>query len=729
MIESYLQATKQLAKTMVIKSSISASLTNEHLVLYHGEQAVDHNNPRSWKYYRHLAGQYHSTDEVMTVKSLDTLETIEFTTSNLAQHHATREAYEIGTRYYYSLISRYVDQEGLINGILYPVDIDEAISAPDGSILNYNKALVEEQEHSLIVELESWIQGYLSRWSVKGYGMVDEYYHIAHHAILYMQLVPKILNLRLKRCRTNEVHSFHIKNYLASNQGLDRFLPYMTLKQALYFYRNITYIEQNAGNTHLFKELVQKVLTDRYIPISEYSVRHENTVDEDLYHDVTIRRRELNNRFNVPEIDYINYDTLVHKEYDTVYGNPLYYSQNKTKDLKRLQNSYSSVVQTKDLESNMVDYSNAVPDTLESVLIRQWVMQANNNLYNVVVNFRDPKDIEYRGLFARDAFIYAYYIALTRLGIEVEYVPTHVNIKYRTATKPTVEALLSVVPSKYHLKLKPLAQAMVKNLVDIRASYSVNMFFEQASRIYEDFLTHWFTIGNTHTRKLRGYVDQMFHKFYGYRWEHMVEGDVLMSDWLVAKNLPEYDYTDDEAKTLIKTIVGRATGYEIDNTKRLKYIQKAMLELMEHLSSYTIQFIGHINESDIRPVGGPYIRVDDLDESSKVFIESMGITPSPVEVTDRVSSVVETRGTDTGTVKVVGRREHAFKSDYLVCIDSTTVHKLEIKETAKVRFPSVVVFSEYEGKDSSLGQRNRMFGLEDFYKLSDEDKRAVPDIY
>lgn len=729
MIETYLEATKQLAKTMVIKSDVSASLQNEELVYYYGEQAVDVTDKRSWKYYCHVSGTYHPTDELMRVRSLDTLEMIEFTVFNLSQHNATREAYEIGSRYYYALIAQYPNQETLINGILYPTDIDEAINAEPGTILNYDKSLVEIQEHSLIMELESWIKGFLSRWDVKGYGMVDEYYHLAQHSILYLQLIPKILNLRLRRCRTNEVHSFHIKNYLASNQGLDRFLPYMTLKQALYLYRNITYIEQNAGNAYMFKELVERILTDRFIPLSEYSVRHEDGVDEQLYLDLSVRRKELNPRFNVPEVDYIDYDTLVEKEIDTTYGNQAFYDVNRRVVQKRLQNSYSSVVQSKDLESSMIDYSNAVPDTLESVLIRQWVMQSNSGLYDVVVNFRDPKNIEYRGMFAKDAFIYAYYIALTRLGIEVKYVPSHINIKYRQATSKTVKELLKVVPKSWQARCEPYAKEMVESLTKIKASYSVNMFFEQASKVYEDFLTHWFTVSNTHTRTLRGYLDQMFWQYYGTRWEFFSVSDELMVDWLAKHNLPTYDYTDDEAKTLIKNIVGRATGYEVDNTKRLKYIQKAMLELLAHLSSYTIQFIADINESEIRPIGGPGIRVDDLDESSEVLIRSLGINEAPVRVTDRISSTCELTELDSGVVKVLDKKELVFISDYKVRGKTTTIHDMDIQETHVVRFPTFYAWSHYEGKDESLQGKERLMGIEDFNKLSKGEKKAIPDIY
>ena len=300
----YLNDVFKLAQTLVIKVSSVAESINQLIRLKYGEDAVDNYNPYSWKYYMNLAGNYHSTDTIMKVRSLDTLEEIVFSRQNLLDHPSTKDAYGYGSRYCKQLMQKYPTQEALILGILYPCDIKKAIEAEDGSIIGYPKFLVEEQEITLIKELEFFIKRFMSRWDVPAFEINSRMYRVAHLSILYSLLVPKILNLRLLRCKTDEAHSFHIRMYLASYGKLDQYMDYMTLKQQLFLYRNIKYINHNAGQTTIFKWLIDRLLTDRKIPISEFIVRHQDTFNEEYQPNYLFRKKPINTQFYVPEKDY-----------------------------------------------------------------------------------------------------------------------------------------------------------------------------------------------------------------------------------------------------------------------------------------------------------------------------------------------------------------------------------------------------------------------------------------
>lgn len=194
----YIEQVLQLAETIVIKSTDSAEALNRYVADYYGSFMVDTTNPKSWKYYMNISGQYHETDTEMTVVSMDTLEPIVFSKETLALHRATARAYAYGTRQYRELVSQYPNQEMLILGILYPVDIDTAIAADNGQILGYPPGLVEENEYSFIVKLQAWINGYIGRWVNTQYGLSDELYPATWLGIMYLQLVPTILNIRLE---------------------------------------------------------------------------------------------------------------------------------------------------------------------------------------------------------------------------------------------------------------------------------------------------------------------------------------------------------------------------------------------------------------------------------------------------------------------------------------------------------------------------------------------------
>ena len=151
----YVDNTLSLAETIVIKFEAAAEALNLAVISQNGYAAVDNETKSSWKYYQNISGQYHFTDTMIQVNSLDLAERIDFTADNLKVHTATRKAYEYGSRYYRDLLQQYPDQELLILGILYPCDIDQAIAAVDGTILTYPAKYVEASEYTFIFKLQA----------------------------------------------------------------------------------------------------------------------------------------------------------------------------------------------------------------------------------------------------------------------------------------------------------------------------------------------------------------------------------------------------------------------------------------------------------------------------------------------------------------------------------------------------------------------------------------------
>ena len=163
----YIDKVLMLAQTIVIKSEDTVNGLNTFVndqATINGTATVNTLAPKTWKYYLNVSGQYHYLDIPMYVVSIDTQQKILFNLENLALHVATATAYQFGSRLYKLLVSQFPTQEILIKGILYPVNIDEAISALDGTILGYPSNLVESNEYSLITKLQTWINGYKVRW-------------------------------------------------------------------------------------------------------------------------------------------------------------------------------------------------------------------------------------------------------------------------------------------------------------------------------------------------------------------------------------------------------------------------------------------------------------------------------------------------------------------------------------------------------------------------------------
>jgi hypothetical protein len=606
-LQSYLDANLTLAKTMVIKSNATANAINDILIARGGVSAVDLYDPTSWKYYKNIAGEYHSTDVLMTVTSLDTLQPIDFTKENLETHTATAKAYAYGTRYYYSLVNRYPEQETLILGILTPCDVNKAIEAVDGTILTYPQYLVEPQEQTLIQELEDHLITYHTRWNVKSFSVTDSLYDTSFLAVMYLNISPKLLNLRLKRCKTDEAHSFHVREYLASHGALDRYLPYLTQSQIMFLYRNVKYIMRNAGRVENFKRLIDKLLTERQIPIAEYSIRQLNTFDSKLYPKITARKKPINDEYNTTEISYVDTSILYDKEVKISKGNRAYIQEKKQSMDRKFQNCNSSVIQTKALESSMVDYSDAVPEPLTAVLLRQWCYLASEDLYPIVVNFKDVRSGEPRSLYAKDALIYMLYIKHRSHGVGLETIPHCWIPRYRKKTLPSLDQLLSVTDG--NPDLTPFAISLLSNQPEITEVSSVSSFFDLSRSIYEEAKRHWFMLSNVHDLYDRVYVENMVHSLYEDKIVDLNSENYRdIFHWLQVKNLPEFDYSIQESMEMISSIFTAATGLFVDDNRVLKSIQKQLVNLLMELSSYTIQTIVEINADQIKPLNWASVR-------------------------------------------------------------------------------------------------------------------------
>lgn len=719
-LRAYLDDNARFAKTIVIKMAVQATLLNK-LIEKDRSYEVDVNYPETWKYYLNLSGQYHPTDKMMTVISIDTLQEIEFTRENLKINSATAEAYRFGTRYYNSLLVRYPDQEMLINGILNPVDIETAINAEDGTILAYDKDLIETNEVTLVQELETWIKSMFFRWYVGQFAVSNPLYPAAFMTQLSLQIILKLLNLRLKRVKTVEAHSFHVRMYLASHSELDRYLPYLTLKQSLWLYRNIAYLERNPGKMKQFMLLIEKILTERGIPIGEYSVRQLSTFGEDGYPETIARIKLLNNPTNTGSIDYHSLETLFGKETDIFPGNADYLAANLSKDLAKFSYANSTVTGTKALRSSMIDYSNATPITFEEVALKTWCYMGMNNMYDVMVSFKDPKTSESYSLFAKDAFIYLYYISLKADGYEVDQIPEYLNIDHRRHPLPSVDDLLEVSLNQEDDLMRVYAEALLEDQPALKPVYSSTSFYDLIYAIYQESYWHWFFVAEVKDMFHKASVKRMIQQLYASDRVDFNVGEPNMDNWLYVRNLPKYDHSRDQAKELIKNIYEAATGIKVDNNKLLRNIQKQLLELVKELSSYSIQFIREINEADV-----VIVTVEPV---------CYGNVKGSIEQTDRVETrtqVQDLSGYSEATCLVENTPETSIKSagsladiniDIKAVTDTNITSEAVFERTVRLNPLKTVI--RYNGQDEALEDKVGLYGLTQLNALDNTLKKEI----
>lgn len=714
-----------LVKTMIVKYEAQALLMNERVALQYGEAAVNADDPDSWKYYMNVCGEYHPTDTIMRVISIDTLEEIVFTVENLRIHSATREAYQYGTRHYYALIRDYPTQELLISGILNPANKAKAIEAKDGSIISYRKDLVESNEMTLISELETFLQRHIERWYIQQFSLSQELYHVVQAAGTVGEALAKLINLRSKRCHTYEVHSFHVRMYLASHGELDRYLPFMTLKQALWFYREIRYLERHSGRRDQFDRLIKKVLTDRGIPLGEYNVHQQDTFTNYLS-DTKAVSNPLNAITNFLQDPNLSVKDLFEKESTDAPGNVKYLTSNLDTQDARFNYFEDNRVKTKVLHSTMVDLSNAVPETYEDIAMRQWCQMSMTGMYPAYVTFQDPKTGVLHTLSAKDSFLYIFYLTMKQNSVTLDQFPAYLNLRYRRHPKPTVEDLLSVTDQVFY-DFRPMAEEIIRRQPSLTQCLSVDSFNKLVYQLYDESFWHWMLQSAENDYYGRAQVENMVNRLYANQLTPMNSGYDSIGAWVAGMNLPAYNLTVDEADALIKVVFEAGAGIKIDNTRSVKNIQRAMIELLKELSSYTIQFIREINDEDIILVDWPAVRTADPAVSMEDYLDI------PVEVIlldAKAKGEIDVSRYDSETEGIqTDLTINAVPIEYAVSAYSDPVMdaNLDLYETIEV----TKTYSEISAVVDGIvcDPFSDVIGLELFEQLPESAKQTVRSIY
>jgi hypothetical protein len=597
----------ELAETIVIKSVASANAINQRLVELHGPIVLDSYDPTTWKYYMNLAGEYHPTNQVMTVVSMDTQEIIVFSKENLLIHRATARGYIYGTRQYAELVAAYPEQEKLILGILYPVDKALAIDAPDGAILGYPPGLVEQNEYNFITKLQTWIDGFIARWVVKGFTLTDPLYTVTWMSILYVNLIMAIWSIRLAACKTNEAHSFHVKKYLVSH-GLDEnYVDYLTLEQSLWLYRNIEYLRNNVGKQENFDRLVANLMNKRNLPIADYTMRHNVSVIPDaIYPELMFRKKTLNYPDTALVPTLLTLEQLLDKQDQFARSNKVVKDTVMPKIQEAMENSPSNVLMTKFLESTVVDYGDATPYTMIDVLMGHWVYLASRDLYAAFITVTNPRTEEEFSVSVKDAFALTCYAFAKANGFTPEMVPAPFAERVQRLPTPSIDDLLSVVDTAMVTRAEAMQmlhkQPVIQRLISTEAFYTVCTEIYQAEQLQRGMMAY-----EEHPVK-RAMLQNMAARIYSDVRCPLVPAETSYTTWLAQRNIDLSNFTESDYSSMYQAIIQDATGLSLHAKVPIKVIQRAMVGLLRGLSSYSIQINAEVNSGDLIVLDTPAIR-------------------------------------------------------------------------------------------------------------------------
>lgn len=589
----YIKQVIELSRSIVIKSSIAATEFNKWVELNNHVVTED---PTTWKYYMNLAGIKHVMDDTVLVSSFDTKETIEFTVENLNLHPATKLNYQPHTDNYKNLIKKYPNSELLIKGVLNPVDINLAIESPDYTILTYNSTLVETQETNLISSLQTRVYNYGIRWSNSAYHLVDDLYLAGHLGILYLNIPNWILSVRLENLKSRFAHSYHIKEYLRSNGYLDRYYEYMTIKQALFLYRNIQYIEQNGGKQYIFEWLYKNLLTDRGLGLAEYNLNIDlEEITDNGVGSVEFNRNPLNAFHLSTKSETFSLEELLIKERPVARSNIRVELDTVKENEVQLNNPKSNRYKTKVLESSTLDFSDSGVTIFTQELLKYWLVWSTTGRYESTFRFINPKTNKQITLDAKDSFILFLYVYNLSNGITLTKLPKlRVNL-VRTDNLMDFSPLESMSTNEFYkgrVKEFLTTNRLLNTPIPFNYTFAyrvldVNNEFKALRELYslnEDYRGR---------SQLQSCADRLYHT---------TDIELLTTsyqEWLDSRGIDIDGIDPVEYTSFYKSIVRNVTGIDYVSTITVRGIQKAMVEIMEQLSSYNVQYLREVNENPI----------------------------------------------------------------------------------------------------------------------------------
>ncbi|QDJ97267.1 hypothetical protein D6_0107 [Aeromonas phage D6] len=593
---AYLMKNLALARTIVIKCEDIALLDNQAMEDHYG---IEIGSDRTqWRYYLNLNGEYHQTDEMMRVQSLDNGEMIDFTKQNLDLHLATKRAYREGSYYFSRLTEKYQGQSELIKGIINPIPPSESIPAKNYQILRYNTDQVLWNEYQLIPALQRHVYNLVETFFKTEYIYTDDLMLTILLTHLHASLFSAILQIREDADGTRYAHEFHIWSRLTSLGMSPIYKQVLDRKQTMWFYRNLDYVLRKQGRRQTFDELTDIILTHRRIPLSRHiTLQNTENMLESITPEPMFQSQPVNKITGLgSNFQLWSVQDVIRKEIPLALDNEENRDTNQLLTEHRIKYGLHSDIPTKVLESTMVDVTDRNPNSIMRVLNNQWLYMAKNNLYVINHDFTDLRTGKHFRLNTKEAYILWAYLVNRYTGNTTEHIGYYTYYRAAKQTVPTYKELMLLGYDK--ILSEKLCKDIVASCPDIVKVISPSTFYNTCRDIMD---ADW------NQSKMRTVVMNMFWEAqtgnaieacYETGTVSFADGNKTYHQWLTEHDLSFEDYSQDELLDLAWAVWQKVTGWDNAVILSLGDQQRALINLMKDLTSYTVQYIGS-TENDL----------------------------------------------------------------------------------------------------------------------------------
>lgn len=703
-VDIFLRDTSTMVKTMVIHSDNVAEQVNSELRFRYPFIVIDQTKPQTWKYYMNIAGEYHATDmqriaeingdgnPYMTIKVAgdNAPIVINFTKETISSDQADAvlaTEYSYGSNFYNELVERYPDFEQLILGILNPIDYEISTKSYNGDILYCggwyrtfrdndpnqfyfvphvktgvaSKLLVESNETSLLYRLEKWFKAMLDQWVVSDFVNGNDLYTPGIWTTLMNKVPVQVMLMRIDQIKSiyGETHSFHYTEFLNSHGDLGKHIPYLTLEQALFLYKNMGWLENNIGKQEVFDVLIEKLLTPAGVPIAAYILKHDlSELDETERPDPYMERNYLNFRSIGAGSDARSIEEIVTKSINLARDNGLNIEDQVRQITHKSQSSEYNSLPTKVLESDMLDSRDSIQYPRAAFLMNMWLYSVKYGTYRGSIFITHPITGQRMQFTPLNAFILMYYsFCQGYCGVDLEYFPRLAARIIPKNDKPAYTEYQDPYPGlKPFPTIKELkwcySSEVITDLDLYKLQYgtkpefkytSTLAFNQDATHHHKRLMERWSQAMRFEDLEACGQFEWLVNKHY---WFDVDVGQLTtlpMVEWLKNFGIDFTDMSPTDYRTICNDLIKGGTGATDHDGDWLAEMQSAVLDILMHFSSYTIQIIKTFRNGSAIRAGFKSLRYGD-----EVWLSKIG-SKIPVAIS-QMTSVKEFGKLDGGVV-------------------------------------------------------------------------------
>lgn len=562
-----------LAKSLLIKSDLLARDVEYALT---GTTTYLDRNRTTWKYYLTMSGEYHETNEMMYVTSLDTLTRIEFTKENLANHPVTKEKYTPNGELTNELIALYPENEALIIGIIYAVDINELIESDEFTIHAYDSSLVGVQEINLIPDLQTRLYAEYNSFTNKDYADIEPYYALAEVSNLAKQALIGIKTIRLANFKTARACDYYMWTYINSKLYLEDLKDNLKKEDIFYLYKNIDRLVRRAGSNDVLYELIRKFLTTKNI--TTYQLNYVKDVSDinQLTGDINLDYKEVGIGEGIADKvalfseyieDAIESSNTKLDDYEQDIIERMEYSpnRNETRELK----VFELVKNSTDTQILLVDLDVHVQGFIEGY-------------YTTTVNITNHLTSRVYSLGMKEVFILYKYLILLKLGLTPDTIQPHAVYYLPRKELPSI----SYLATKYNISTTA-ANDILEQLPtfpeETLSRSEMDEYILQVKRCYGNVIRE---VRKNMTRHNQASLSMIYHElFFNSQYELAPEGTTY-ADWLSLRGIDLSEFTALDIGIMETAILDDA--FNIDLSTRTSGYALALTELLRRFNNYNV---------------------------------------------------------------------------------------------------------------------------------------------